>query len=71
MIARINIGKNKSVLLFYKFKELGYLVTRLNAIVQNPDFADTRDIELFKEECEKFEKEYKEAKRDTIELFQQ
>lgn len=63
--------KIESVLLFCKFKELGDMVTSLSGIVQNPDFADIKDIELFKEECKKIEKEYKKAKRDTIELLQQ
>ena len=63
--------KIESVLLFCKFKELGDMITSLSEIVQNPNLVDVKDIELFKKECEKFEKEYKEAKRDTIELFQQ
>lgn len=70
-MSNVKLNRKESEKLFYEFKNLELKISSLKSIVQNPDFADTRDIELFKEECEKFEKEYKEAKRDTIELFQQ
>ena len=67
----INLDRDKSRKLFYKFKDLECMLSMMSGVVQNPDFADTNDVVMFKSECERFEKIYEDAKNSVIELFKQ
>lgn len=68
-INKVVVDNNKAEKLFYDFKDLGHIVSQLSGVVQNPDFADTRDVEIFIENCKMFEKAYEKAKSGVLELF--
>ena len=69
-MSNVKLNRKESEKLFYEFKNLELKISSLKSIVQNPDFADSDDINIFLEECNNFEEEYKQIKNNIVKLYE-